>query len=229
MQFVYGWSAQQYSTWIRGVINNHSPDAQKVEVWPSSILEYEINGKRIFGGDYYSFGRASQLQPGENIVNIRLIRDVRAMGGMEIPLIEASMRINTVEDELKVMKNSIIAPEIYDGRIAGLLIGLTLRNTLPYDIFVYNCHDMLEEQPLNIQTLENEVLRLASGQSRPVVLTIIPGTTTPKLSACFGYGRVDKVEKVPPRYLEFSVDLQSRKYGEPHKFTFLHPAGVVSY
>lgn len=91
MQSIYGWSALQSQAWARGSLTVIGSDPQTVALFTDGLLEFRVDGKRHFGGDYYSYRRAPivlHLFSGQHVIDLRLIRDVRALGAIQQPNIE---------------------------------------------------------------------------------------------------------------------------------------------
>ncbi len=105
-QSVYGWAALQYQAYARGFIDviGHSP--RKIALYAEHVLELAVNNSPIFGGDVYGFRRAPiilDLGPGENKMDLRLIRDVRAMGGIGNPSVFVRLSFERCDTILNVV------------------------------------------------------------------------------------------------------------------------------
>ena len=69
LQSVYGWSALQYQAWARGKIIVEARTQQKVVLYTDHILEFWIDDRPFYGGDFYAFRNAPlvlKLSPGEH-------------------------------------------------------------------------------------------------------------------------------------------------------------------
>lgn len=114
LQSVYGWSALQYQAWVRGYINLPSSNYQAVGIFTDGILDLFIDGQRYFGGDFYSYRRAPLilgLAPGEHVIELRLIRDVRALGGQGDPTINVVLEAKIRHELLTIDERSLLIPE----------------------------------------------------------------------------------------------------------------------
>ncbi|KAJ4369981.1 hypothetical protein N0V83_005745 [Neocucurbitaria cava] len=167
LKTVYGWAAVQYQAWARGELIVGGNSTQPVILHTDSILEYWINGTHYFGGDYYSFQKAPlviHLRPGTHKIDLRLVRDVRAFGGIGEPTIDVVLDVQQVSGTLELAKPGILMSDIVDGRLATGIGSVSLRN---------------------------------SGVS-PIEIVV-------------------------------SQELNHVSIYRPHKITFLHPGGMVSY
>ena len=91
-----------------------------------SLLEHcrdtnnrKSNQNRI-GGDYYAYRRAPlvlHLNPGNHEVNIRLIRDVRVMGGLGEPKISINLKAERSNSSLAIVWQKALIPDIVDNRV----------------------------------------------------------------------------------------------------------------
>lgn len=127
-----GWSALQYQAWARGTIFLNSPDDQQVEMYTDGVLEFLIDGQSFFGGDLYSFRRTPttlRLSPGPHQLDVRLVRDVRVMGGTGDPTISVVLELRMVTDSIVIEQNQILVSDIVSGRLASSLASLPIRNT----------------------------------------------------------------------------------------------------
>src|SRR5690606_28065181 len=96
LQSVYGWAALQYEAWARGSVTINSSSETTVSILTPGLLEMWIDGVSYFGGDFYSYRRAPlilTLAPGTHLVDLRLVRDVRAFGGIGEPRVSAAFEI----------------------------------------------------------------------------------------------------------------------------------------
>lgn len=94
-------------------------------------MEYAIDGERVFGGDFYGSRRAPlvlYLEPGHHTIDLRLVRDVRSMGGAGDPSIKATLEFQTVIEEVMVLPESAIVSSIVDSRLASPYASITVCN-----------------------------------------------------------------------------------------------------
>jgi hypothetical protein len=116
-----------------------------VTLYTDSILEYAVDGVRTFGGDLYSFRKAPlvlHLKPGRHVIDLHLVRDVRAMGGVGSPTIDANLEARIVPtdlevagsearidpSDLEVVGNRVLVSDVVDGRLASPHGTVTVRN-----------------------------------------------------------------------------------------------------
>ena len=131
LQLVYGWAALQYQAWARGYITVGANEPQIITLSTENILEFWVDENLYFGGDLYAYGRAPlvlQLQPGDHRLDVRLIRDLRAMGGMGEPLIEVKLKAVLSIGDLAIVEEKLIAPDVINGKLAGRLASVPVRN-----------------------------------------------------------------------------------------------------
>lgn len=233
LQRIYGWSALQFQAWTRGEIQNYASTSQRVLIYPDGILEFRLNGIHVFGGDFYSFSRAPvvvDLEPGKNLVEIRLIRDVRAMGGQLPPVVEAQFRVQLIEEAVYVDEQHMIVPDLVDNMLPSLHMSVPLLNALSEWICVRECHQELAIG--HAQLMKKTPMCLAPGQTRSIAMEIHESLTDDTISSnvCYHIGYPDTQDyRNPLQSVSFSRRLQRRNTDEAHKFTFLHPSGAVSY
>ena len=126
LQSVYGWAALQYQAWIRANLILYDQGLRFVSLSLANVLEYWIDDQQIFGGDFYSFGKAPiilPLSPGEHRLDIRVIRDVRAMGGTGDPNVPIEIKASLSSNELLVDHSNVLLPEFVEGRSFSSNIG----------------------------------------------------------------------------------------------------------
>lgn len=144
LQAVYGWAALQWQAWARGEITIAGKSAQMLVLYTEHVLEFWLDEKPHFGGDFYAFRKAPivfHLSPGQHRLDVRLIRDVRAMGGIGAPDIAISLEARAVSTSLEIAENGILLPDIVDGRLASHLGRLVVRNNdcVPIEVFNIAC------------------------------------------------------------------------------------------
>ena len=122
LQSVYGWAALQWQAWARGLIRIGGDDPVSILLYIDNVLEFWVNDQHYFGGDLYGYRRTPlvlYLNPGDHTLNIRLVRDVRAMGGNSEPSISLQLKIETSTRGLAILNDSMILPETVNGMPAG--------------------------------------------------------------------------------------------------------------
>jgi len=132
LQSAYGWAAFQYQIWTRGrIFVDENQTLTRLLVFTDNVIEYAIDGVRVFGGDLYRFRRAPlvlYLDGGEHTVDLRLIRDVRVLGGVGDPTVRSTLEFQTVIDEVITLDGSAIVSTIVDGRLASPYASITVCN-----------------------------------------------------------------------------------------------------
>ena len=131
LQSIYGWAALQYQAWARGEIVIHSDVPHTIVFYTDNILEFSIDNKRYFGGDFYTYRRAPlvlQLCPGMHTVDIRLIRDVRAMGGVGAPTTTIRIEAILSNESLFVDEDKILLPEMVNRTLPSHVGSVPIRN-----------------------------------------------------------------------------------------------------
>jgi hypothetical protein len=147
LQSVYGWSALQYQAWCRGYLNLNGSKDQTVAVFTDGILDFSIDGQRYFGGDFYSYRRAPlilNLAPGKHVVELRLIRDVRAMGGQGHPTINVAFEAALRHGLLTIDERSLLIPEVTNGKLGSTWASIDVQNNAAewVDIISLNSSDV---------------------------------------------------------------------------------------
>jgi hypothetical protein len=128
---VYGWAALQYQAFARGFITVIGQSSCTVALCTDNVLEFAVNDKPYFGGDVYGFRRAPlilNLDPGQNKIDLRLIRDVRAMGGVGSPSISVRLTVQRCTAALSVVGKSTVLPDVINGTLASSYASVTLCN-----------------------------------------------------------------------------------------------------
>ena len=130
-QSVYGWAALQYQAFARGFITVGEEWSCKIILHTDNVLELSVNGKTLFGGDFYGFRRAPlilKLAPGRNKIDIRLIRDVRSMGGLGSPSIPVRLAVQRCMAPLNVVEKSVLLPDVINGKLTTPYASVVLCN-----------------------------------------------------------------------------------------------------
>ncbi|KAL4927822.1 uncharacterized protein BDV17DRAFT_118898 [Aspergillus undulatus] len=226
LQSIYGWSALQYQAWARGHL--HLPDSryQSVAIYTDGILEIVVDGRRHFGGDFYSYRRAPlilNLTPGGHVVELRLVRDVRALGGQGDPTVKVVLEAEIRYDLLTVDEQSLLVPESTDWKLGSTWSSINIQNNGAewIDIISLNCSNvcfrMVMEAPLH----------LAPYQTRPLAFRITADSLAHTGSKVKIHYRISQDETI--RTQSFHLELIERSLTLPQRLTYLHPAGVVSF
>ena len=147
LQTVYGWAALQYQGWTRGELVVDGDQPKTVIFYTDQVLEFWIDDDHHFGGDFYGYRRAPlvlHLDPGIHKVDVRIIRDVRAMGGEGEPTVSIRLKAEISEDGLNVVEGSILLPDMVGGKLVSSLGSVILRNEENHWI------DVLSLEPVNV-------------------------------------------------------------------------------
>ncbi len=150
LQDVYGWSALQYQAWARGYITipDHIPGNASWVLYSDAILEFWIDGRSQFGGDFYSRRKAPlvlHLGPGVHTLDVRLIRDVRAMGGLQPPTLQVGLELRRARAPLECADEMILVSDVVDGTLPSKYASITLRNNGKQALTVFSA------EPLNVR------------------------------------------------------------------------------
>ncbi|KAH7555001.1 hypothetical protein BM1_07662 [Bipolaris maydis] len=257
LKVVYGWAAVQYQAWVRGEIVVGGNDTQTGILHTDSILEYWIDDKHYFGGDYYSFRHAPpvlHLTPGSHRIDIRLVRDVRAFGGILEPTIDVLVDIRQVTALLELAKPGILMSDVINGRPASTIGSVSLRNSGQEDIEILGIQrsiassqipfaerDITGQTPfkVDLDVADQRDPMSSDNHRRTFPMTIVPGQTRPVpfevLPVAVNTSTVDyeikyrTVGSTDSSTIGASQPLNHVDLYAPHKITFLHPGGIVSY
>jgi hypothetical protein len=74
------------------------------------------------------------LKPGSHKIDIRLVRDVRAFGGILEPTIDVVLDVQQASGTLELAKPGILLSDVVDGTIASSTGSVYLRNSGKHDI-----------------------------------------------------------------------------------------------
>ncbi|KAL9078478.1 MAG: hypothetical protein Q9157_002599 [Trypethelium eluteriae] len=233
-QAVFGWAALQYQAWARGEIEVHTQTSQTVALYTDNVLEFWIDDEHLFGGDYYGFRRSPvvlHLDPGTHQLDIRLVRDLRAMGGgygENGPSIDIDLELKVPAKPLDAV-SKILVSDYVDGVLAGSLASVSLQNT---DTRAVNITQISSANPYySIRMVSGSQIHLAPGQARPIAFEIETlGAFASRLEVLVSYelpSSEDNEEILSSFTL--SQEVKRRSPYEPQKMTFMHPGGIVSY
>ncbi|KAF2146112.1 uncharacterized protein K452DRAFT_106041 [Aplosporella prunicola CBS 121167] len=232
IQSIYGWSALQYQAWARGQIIVGAERPQTVLLYTDRVLEFWLDGKPYFGGDFYAYRKAPvvlYLVPGAHQLDLRLIRDGRAMGSVGDPTVQVDLALvlRTGFEPLELADKNILAPDVVDGNLAGQYGSLAVRNIGNKVIQIVSVGS--ESDDIQIEVLEHPAgkvqLKILPGQTRPLSFRF--HSSSPKtfqLQVTVTYtcdGSTGKLTTVQ--------DFRQKSIYEPHKITFKHPGGIISY
>ncbi|KAF2097456.1 hypothetical protein NA57DRAFT_41840 [Rhizodiscina lignyota] len=238
LQKVYGWSALQYQAWARGHIDVAGDTAEDVVLYTESILEFWLDGVPHFGGDFYGYRRAPlvlHLDPGRHQLDVRLVRDVRAMGGAALPSIEVHLEVRRAAEPLEFSDSGLLISDVVEGRLAGSLGSATLRNNGKATLEIVSIRELNVSTRVSAYGFQDaakftlrKAARLVSGQTRPVAFEVeLQKSKVSSLDIVIEYRAVGEVGFLFS--LHTSAKVRHRSIYEPHMTTFLHPGGIVSY
>ncbi|KAI5193509.1 hypothetical protein E4T38_09937 [Aureobasidium subglaciale] len=230
LQRIYGWAALQYQGWARGLLHVNGPQSQTLTLATDNLLEFYLDGVHHFGGDYYAFRKAPivlHLEPGEHIIDLRLVRDVRAMGGVGSPTIDFQLEARASTKDLHIANNNIIMPDMVGGRLASMLGSIQVRNDHVHDIEVLGV--TANDSSYFVWLLQPENFRVVSGQTRHVSVAIsCESNCSPYLGIDIEY-RVGGKPRSPVSVLHVDYKFTQPELHKPLKVTLYHPGGMVSY
>ncbi|EQL33940.1 hypothetical protein, variant [Blastomyces dermatitidis ATCC 26199] len=252
----YGWAGLQYQAWARGHFNVTTrtvaggyTSSSTVAVYTDGLLEVWIDGEPFFGGDFYAYRRAPvtlKLAAGSHVVDLRLVRDVRALGGVGEPRIRAAVEVQLIQpslagdgtgsddnDEvvlgLKLDAGSVLVADVVEGKLASPFASVIVRNE--HDGWaeitdIKPVRDIKSTRPMVV--LIDSPITLAPHQSRPIGLKIDFDDQAP---SNFSFQLVYTIESAGKQRKTNPVTATAvpRKISDPQKYTFLHPSGIVSY
>ena len=150
LQSIYGWAALQYQAWARGSVTVGGNSAQTVVLYTDSLLEFWVDNKSYYGGDFYSYRRAPavlHLHPGAHRIDLRLVRDVRAMGGVGDPKVQVKLAVQRSEGGLTVVEDQLLVPDMVGMRLASHLASVPVRNE------EQECIDIWSIESVDVRTI----------------------------------------------------------------------------
>ncbi|KKZ60834.1 hypothetical protein EMCG_04482 [[Emmonsia] crescens] len=251
----YGWAGLQYQAWARGSItlaagvggvdSGTTTTTTTVALFTDGLLEVWVDGESYFGGDFYTYRRAPvvlKLAPGSHVIDLRLVRDVRAFGGVGSPKIQAVVEVQrrppswSGDDDgdevvvgLELDAGSVLVAEVVNRKLASPLASAIVRND--HDAWAeVTGIQLVDAQSTNpALSLLDSPLILAPYQSRPVAFKIDFYDQAPsKFSFQLDY-IVQSAKNATRKTNPVTATMALRKISEAQKYTFLHSAGIVSY
>ena len=85
-----------------------------IALYTDNVLEFWLDGQPYFGGDFYAFRKAPpvlKLNPGRHLIDLRLVRDVRAMGGADAK-VSVTIKAEIIRHHLEVNNDQMLLPEV---------------------------------------------------------------------------------------------------------------------
>ena len=131
LQSTYGWAALQYQAWARGYLEVAADSSLIVSLFVENVLEFWVDDGHYFGGDFYAYRKAPlvlHLAPGKHKLDIRLIRDVRAMGAVGEPEIFIKLRAQEAKGGLQVCHERLLIADVVNGKLASSFASVPVRN-----------------------------------------------------------------------------------------------------
>ena len=128
---MYGWTALQYQAWARGYLEISADLPRTITFCTDNVIEFWVDDKLYFGGDFYAYRRAPpvlQLAAGKHKVDVRLIRDVRAIGGIGEPKISIKLKAEVSRGILAVVEPKLLISDIVNGTLASPFASVPVRN-----------------------------------------------------------------------------------------------------
>lgn len=246
MRSIYGWAAIQYQAWARGHLNIDADSTETLLLYSDNVLEFWVDDQLHFGGDFYGYRIAPlvlHLEPGYHKVDVRLVRDVRAMGGVGEPSLCVRMEAQKANGGVVVV-GDLLLPDLVDGRLASHVGSATIRSEENQWIEVWDIQivdvsmkglsssgvSLNSSQSVFVVAMTADIpFRLAPGQTRQLVFHIssTTGITPDRLSLKIFFTVNGKSS--PLSHTTVSHSFSHRNIYEPHKVTFLLPSRSLSY
>jgi len=139
LQSIYGWAALQWQAWARGSIMVIGDEPHNYVLYTDGVLEFWLDGEPYFGGDYYSFRKAPlvlRLAPGKYRLDVRIVRDVRVMGGVGEPVVDVRLEIRKPVAEIEVDEEKLIIPDVVEGHLASRYASVPVRAVADRDVVI---------------------------------------------------------------------------------------------
>jgi hypothetical protein len=254
LKVVYGWAAVQYQAWARGQITVNSNSTAPVVFYTDTVLEFWIDHVQYFGGDMYTYRTAApvvHLTPGHHTIDLRLVRDVRAFGGILEPTVDIVIHAEQTSGTLELAKPGVLMSDVVDDSLATPIGSVTLRNSGVDDIEVLDIQSSDVRHPISLQnSFSQHVLAVTSppltidqsqhapsntslgilvvaGQTRPVAFNVsLPTHNVSTITYSIIYKSVNAKRS---EVLTLSQNLTKTSVYEPHKIVYIHPGGMASY
>lgn len=227
---------------------------QHLILYTDAILEFWVDDTHYFGGDFYTYRKAPpvlHLSPGTHRIDIRLVRDVRAFGGILAPTIDVLLHAEQALGTVELAKPGILISDVVDGQLASPWASVFLRNSGEDDVEIMDIRNSNVGPPILLQELDSQMVLaqdsrvltdkqasasssnnasstiLAAGQTRPIAFNAsLPSHNVSSLQYVVTYRRLNGGRT---QTLEVTQDLLKTSIYQPHKITFQHPGGMVSY
>ena len=131
------------------------------------VLEFWIDERPYFGGDFYAYRNAPLvllLEPGHHRIDVRLVRDVRAMGGDGDPTVDVMLHVQRSVSSLAIDADKLIAPDIVDRKLASTLACMPVRNEGTKWVEIWTVESVAVSFP---KDCTNSILQLMCAKVQP--------------------------------------------------------------
>lgn len=246
MQSIYGWAAVQYQAWARGNLIVDAGSSETVVLYSDNVLEFWVDDRLHFGGDFYGYRIAPlvlNLEPGFHKVDVRLVRDVRAVGGVGEPSLCVRMEAQKAHGGLVVV-GQLLLPDLVNGKLASHVGSVTIRSEENEWIEVWDIQtvdvsmegfsnfglSLIHSQSVFVVAMTADIpFRLAPGQTRQLVFRVSSTTEITMFRLSLEIFFTMKGISSPLSNIIVSNSFSHRTIHEPHKVTFLLSSGSLSY
>jgi poly(3-hydroxybutyrate) depolymerase len=255
LKVVYGWAAVQYQAWARGELIVGGNETQHLILHTDAILEYWVDDQHYFGGDFYTYRKAPpvlHLKPGSHRIDLRLTRDVRAFGGILEPTIDVVVDVQKATGSLELARPGILVSDVIGGKLASSIGSVYLRNSGEEDVEILSIQhssvsshvsfagpavdvqlllhedtDIADQDGFHAQTNSHMSVTIVAGQTRPIAFNVsLLANNDSSVDYNITYKTISGKRK---NTLHASQSLNHVDLYKPHKVTYLHPGGMVSY
>ncbi|KAJ6262170.1 hypothetical protein Dda_2975 [Drechslerella dactyloides] len=230
MQSAYGWAGLQFQAWLRGHFDiNPRLERQGCgfALHTKQVQEFWIDGDHYFGGDVYGYGKSPvglhlDKEQKRHVIDIRIFNGIRMFGGRKPPRVDIELAFEDLCGTLDIIEEASVFPDIVGGKSAGEFATLAVRNNGNISLDILGAKSESDIVELKLV----EVITIAPSQTRPVRLKLSTSSSLKSLDGCLIYRQNDAEDA----FKSFQIPLTSlaEPYA-PHKFTYAHPAGIISY
>lgn len=246
MRSIHGWAAIQYQAWARGNLIVDADFSETVVLYSDNVLEFWVDDRLHFGGDFYGYRIAPlvlHLEPGFHKVDVRLVRDVRAMGAVGEPSLCVRMEAQKANGGLVVV-GDLLLPDLVDGKLASHVGSVTIRSEENEWIEVWDIQtidvsmeefsnsglSLIYSQSVFVVAMTADIpFRIAPGQTRQLVFHVSSTTKITLSTLSLEIFFEMKAKSSPLSHIIVSHSFSDRTIHEPHKVTFLLSSGSLSY
>ncbi|RHZ56847.1 hypothetical protein Glove_396g73 [Diversispora epigaea] len=257
----FGWAINQFQMWARGYFEL-SPDITNLkdiknitdikETIPvliqfHNIGDFYVDNRRLFG-DWYDYKKSwhvLHLQPGNHVINVRLVNEIRIFGDKIPPDFKFQCQIRKLNEKEKVMmilSQTIIVPNLVNGHLAGRFISIGILNTLEKEwitiskVVVVNSNVKMTasivDTKINVDSISG--VRIAPSQHRNIKIilninsSVIIGNP---VSFRLQFTVISKSKKQTTFWIMTTdlITIHHKSFGECYKFTFEDFDGTVQY